>query len=443
MMNKRPRPDGSRKKMRSHIRKSDLSHLAELGATTRRHRIVRDAAAFTVPVAIAVIAQTVAYLVFYTRSIPDWAAALTVSAALAFVPIASAVTLSALRRQEAPIITATVIVAIFFSFSITFLSALREPVSFAGFAAAFPFTVFALAVGNIRFHQRLSARVGLIAHDGHSLPLSLLNESNVSIVSDPGIDVSAFDTILIEPGQHHTSKWSALLARCYVAGVEIMPWTRFIEIRHGRVHIPAFELSNISYSPSQLIYARAKRLLDVAAVIVTLPMTVPLAIGTALYIFARDGGPVIFVQHRLGFGGRPFRVYKFRTMYKGTGGGATNDKDHRVIPGCGLIRRARLDELPQLYNILAGDMSLIGPRPEAIDLVRWYRREIPEWDYRTLVLPGITGWAQVNSGYTSNPEEARVKLAYDLYYIKHLSVDLDLRIIFRTVKTVIFGLGAR
>src|SRR5690606_6606054 len=128
---------------------------------------------------------------------------------------------------------------------------------------------------------------------------------------------------------------------------------------------------------------------------------------------------------------------------KNTAGGATGDDDKRIIPGCRLIRKLRLDELPQLYNIMIGDMSLIGPRPEAVDLVRWYRSEIPQWDYRMLVLPGITGWAQVNSGYTSNPEEARMKLAYDLYYIKHLSFDLDLQILFRTAMTVLLAKGAR
>ena len=102
-----------------------------------------------------------------------------------------------------------------------------------------------------------------------------------------------------------------------------------------------------------------------------------------------------------------------------------------------------MDELPQLYNILVGEMTLIGPRPEAMDLVRYYRKEIPQWDLRTLVLPGITGWAQVNSGYTSNPEEARTKLSFDIYYIKHLSFDLDLQILLKTVRTVIFGTGAR
>src|SRR5690606_17507178 len=161
------------------------------------------------------------------------------------------------------------------------------------------------------------------------------------------------------------------------------------------------------------------------------------------YIFIRDGGPVLFIQHRKGFGGRVFRIYKFRTMYKGTGGGSTKAGDKRVIPGCRLIRKLRLDELPQLYNILIGDMSLIGPRPVAHYVAKESQRVEPKYALRTLILPGITGWAQVTSGYAATTQEEINKLAYDLYYLKHLSFDLDLQILFKTVKTVLFGTGAR
>ena len=151
---KRPKPG-----TRSRVARKDLSHLADLGATTRGHRIFRDLRSFLVPVLVALALQTAAYLTFYTRTVPNWSAALTVVGILSLVPIASALTLGAFRRHEAPIIAATGMVAIFFSFAITYLSALRIPVSFAGFAAAFPLSVLAMAIGNIRFHQRLAARV--------------------------------------------------------------------------------------------------------------------------------------------------------------------------------------------------------------------------------------------------------------------------------------------
>jgi len=422
---------------------SDLSHLAELGASKRSHRIFRDVMSFSWPVLVAIALQSIAYLAFYTRVTPDWPAAVTVLAVLALVPMASASTLSAFRRQEAPIIAAAVIVAIFFSFAITYLSAMRVRVTFAGFAAAMPLTMLIIAIGNIRFHQRLSARVALVAFEGDRIPLSLLGKANVAVISDPTTDVTPFDTILIDPEKHHKPEWSALLARCYLAGVDIVPWTRFLEIRQGRVHVPTFDVSHLAYTPSQMLYARAKRLLDVLAVIVTLPLTIPLAVLTAAYIYARDGSPVLFVQHRRGFAGRVFRMYKFRTMYSGTGGGSTMNGDKRIIPGGRFLRKCRLDELPQLYNILIGDMSLIGPRPVAEYVARSSIKYEEKYALRNLVLPGITGWAQVTSGYAETTEEEIEKLAYDLYYVKHLSFDLDLQILFKTVKTVLFGTGAR
>ncbi|QJR17233.1 sugar transferase [Pelagibacterium halotolerans] len=406
-------------------------------------RYLRDARTFLVPILFTIVIQSLVYFFIYTRTgRTDWKSGLTVIAALSLVPVLSAFTLSAFRRNRAPISAAIAVVLIFFSFAVTLLSAMRLPLSYSGLLATLPVAMLAMAFSNIRFHRSISDHVGLVDFGGARGVVEMLGQG-VTLIGDSTVDLSQFDMVLIDPEQHHTSEWSNLLARCYLSGVEIMPWTTFIEIRMGRVDVESFDLSHLSYSLSQILYARVKRTFDIAAVLITLPATLLLAGLTAGYIFARDGGPVLFVQHRHGFGDRVFRIYKFRTMYKGTGGGATGNGDKRIIPGCNIIRRARLDELPQLYNILVGDMSLIGPRPEAMDLVKWYRGDIPQWNYRTLVLPGVTGWAQVNSGYTSNINEARVKLAYDLYYIKYLSFDLDLQILFKTVRTVLFGTGAR
>lgn len=428
---------------RKHPATTDLSHLTELGASTRSHRIVRDVLSFLPFTLLAIALQSVAYLAFFTRTAPYWPAALTVVVILALVPLASAATLSSFRRQEAPIMVAAVVVAIFFSFAVSYISALRIRVSFAGFAIALPFAILAMAIANLRFHQRLSARVAFLAFKGDGLPLSLLGQAKVALISDPSTEVGEFDTVLIEPSRHHSPDWSKLLARCYVAGIDVMPWTRYLEISQGRVHVPSFEVTDLAYTPSQILYARSKRVLDIVAVLVTLPITLPLAGLTALYIFARDGGPVLFVQHRRGFAGRVFRMYKFRTMHKGTAGGATAKDDKRIIPGCKLIRRLRLDELPQLFNILIGDMSLIGPRPVAEYVARSSAKREEKYALRNLVQPGITGWAQVMSGYAGTTEEEIEKLAFDLYYIKHLSFDLDLQILVKTMKTVLLGTGAR
>ncbi|AEQ53126.1 Sugar transferase involved in LPS biosynthesis (colanic, teichoic acid) [Pelagibacterium halotolerans] len=438
---KKARSSRTRPRKRPEIR--DLSHLTRLGVRKRRMRYLRDARTFLVPILFTIVIQSLVYFFIYTRTgRTDWKSGLTVIAALSLVPVLSAFTLSAFRRNRAPISAAIAVVLIFFSFAVTLLSAMRLPLSYSGLLATLPVAMLAMAFSNIRFHRSISDHVGLVDFGGARGVVEMLGQG-VTLIGDSTVDLSQFDMVLIDPEQHHTSEWSNLLARCYLSGVEIMPWTTFIEIRMGRVDVESFDLSHLSYSLSQILYARVKRTFDIAAVLITLPATLLLAGLTAGYIFARDGGPVLFVQHRHGFGDRVFRIYKFRTMYKGTGGGATGNGDKRIIPGCNIIRRARLDELPQLYNILVGDMSLIGPRPEAMDLVKWYRGDIPQWNYRTLVLPGVTGWAQVNSGYTSNINEARVKLAYDLYYIKYLSFDLDLQILFKTVRTVLFGTGAR
>ncbi|WP_421952727.1 sugar transferase [Pelagibacterium sp.] len=421
----------------------DLTHLTALGARTRRMRYLRDAATFLLPVLLTIALQALVYLLIYTRTGRNpWQNGTITALVLATIPIFSAFTLSAFRRNESPILAAVAVVAIYFSFAVSFLSAIRIPLSYSALAATAPIAMVLIAFANIGFHRSITARVGLIGFTGAPAVINLLG-SGVALITDPDTDISQFDTILIDPTQHHTAEWSDMLARCYLSGVDIMPWTRFMEIRLGRVDVATFDLAHLAYSPSQLIYARTKRLLDVAFVLVTFLLTVPLAILTALYILARDGWPVLFIQHRNGFGGRIFRMYKFRTMYKGTGGGSTQSADKRVIPGCHLIRKLRLDELPQLYNILIGDMSLIGPRPVAHYVAKASERAEAKYALRTLVLPGITGWAQVTSGYAATTDEEITKLAYDLYYIKHLSFDLDLQILFKTVKTVLFGTGAR
>ncbi|WMT87473.1 sugar transferase [Pelagibacterium sp. 26DY04] len=433
----------SRRISRKKAETQDLSYITGLGAGLRRNSLYRDIWTFSPAVVLAVALQSSCYLALYMRAPQSWHAASLTLAVLALVPLFSAATLSAFRRNEAPVVAAAVAVATFFSFAVTFLSALRIHVSFAGLALALPVTMLIIAVANARFHKRLTARVALAAFDGDTLPLSLLAVSRVARITDPSADITEFDTVLIDPTHHHTREWSSMLSRCYVAGVDVMPWAQFLEIREGRVHVSAFEVSHLAYSPSQMLYARSKRLLDLAAVFLTLPVTLPLAAFTALYIFLRDGAPVLFVQHRRGFAGRVFRMYKFRTMYKGTGGGSTSVGDTRIIPGCTLVRKLRLDELPQLYNVLLGDMSLIGPRPVAEYVAKSTVRSEPKYALRNLVAPGLTGWAQVTSGYAESTDEEVEKLAYDLYYIKHLSFDLDLQVLFKTIKTIVLAAGAR
>ena len=158
-------------------------------------------------------------------------------------------------------------------------------------------------------------------------------------------------------------------------------------------------------------------------------------------------GPVLFKQKRVGEGEKVFTVYKFRTMIEGaekaTGPVWSQSGDSRITKFGSLLRKTRLDELPQLFNVLRGNMSFIGPRPERPFFVETLKKQIPYYSERHCVKPGITGWAQVRYEYGDSIEDAIEKLRYDLYYIKYQSISLDLLIILDTVKVILFGRGGR
>ena len=206
-------------------------------------------------------------------------------------------------------------------------------------------------------------------------------------------------------------------------------------------------------------HTSAQRALDLALSIAALVILSPIMAVVALLVRAEDGGPVIFRQLRAGQHGKPFRVLKFRSMHADVKGGPLLDQplwpdgvpDSFVFKvGAGAepaltrigatLRRLSLDELPQLVNVLRGEMSLVGPRPEILPIVECY--SLPQ-RRRLSVKPGITGWAQVNYPYGASVEDAREKLAYDLYYLRHRSLALDLRILLATVRVVVMQAGAR
>jgi exopolysaccharide biosynthesis polyprenyl glycosylphosphotransferase len=191
----------------------------------------------------------------------------------------------------------------------------------------------------------------------------------------------------------------------------------------------------------------AKRAFDLLVVAVALLVAAPLLGIVALVLHASRSGPVFFRQLRLGEGGRTFEILKFRTMIDGAepDGVAVwaKEGDPRVTRIGHVLRRTRLDELPQLWNVLRGDMSIVGPRPERPEFLELLNEAVPFWTRRTLVKPGITGWAQIRRGYASDVDGTAEKLAYDLYYLRHRSLLFDLAILSRTVGIVLTGFGSR
>jgi lipopolysaccharide/colanic/teichoic acid biosynthesis glycosyltransferase len=202
----------------------------------------------------------------------------------------------------------------------------------------------------------------------------------------------------------------------------------------------------LSDSPMQRAFGAAKRLVDILAGLVglaVLGLAVPwIALANALW----SPGSLFYRQSRVGRGGRPFAVVKLRSMVPGAeddcGAVWAREDDERVTPVGRVLRKTRLDELPQFWNVLRGEMSLIGPRPERPEFVAELAREVPFYQARHAVRPGITGWAQVRYRYGSSTEDTLVKLQYDLYYIKHPSVYLELSILFKTA-AVIMGFEGR
>lgn len=193
-------------------------------------------------------------------------------------------------------------------------------------------------------------------------------------------------------------------------------------------------------------YDRIKRLLDVCVLLALSPLWLPIAVAIAVAVRYDSKGPALFTQERVGRNGKIFRLYKFRSMVHGLqapGVHFAQAEDPRITRVGRVLRRTRLDELPQLWNVLRGEMSLIGPRPEQVPFVREFAATIPSYPYRHLVRPGLTGWAQVQQGYADSADSTRIKLSYDLYYVAHYSLALDLLIAAKTCKIVWTGFGAR
>jgi lipopolysaccharide/colanic/teichoic acid biosynthesis glycosyltransferase len=171
-----------------------------------------------------------------------------------------------------------------------------------------------------------------------------------------------------------------------------------------------------------------------------------LAAGSAAAVRIDSVGPIIYRQERAGLGGVPFTMYKFRTMYDGADGGGAQFAildDPRMTRVGRVLRRFHIDEIPQLWNVLKRDLSLVGPRPEQVPFAQQFSESIPFYAYRHLVRPGVTGWAQVNYGYADDKADTVEKLTFDLYYIKHMSPWLDLQILGQSLWTVLSGFGSR
>ena len=229
-------------------------------------------------------------------------------------------------------------------------------------------------------------------------------------------------------------------------GVEVITRRDWFESILGRVLLSEISRDDLERVKPPRLYVRIKRLLDMGLVLILMPVVLPLALLIGLLIKLDSEGPIIFAQTRIGLHGNEFKMFKFRSMRHSTEqivGKFAEDKDTRITRVGRLLRRYRLDELPQALNVLRGQMSLIGPRPEQPEIVTRYLESIPYYGFRHAVRPGISGWAQVSYGYAASDEEAKPKLEYDFFYIKNMSLWIDTVVFLRTGLTVLTGRGAR
>jgi sugar transferase (PEP-CTERM system associated) len=255
--------------------------------------------------------------------------------------------------------------------------------------------------------------------------------------------------IVAMPDRRGTIPVQALL-ELRMGGVKIEEATDWLEKISGRIEVEHLY-------PSWFIFAGGfrlttvkrimRRIMNFTAALIGLAFALPLLPFIALAVKLGSKGPVLYRQQRVGRGGEVFHCYKFRTMRQDaeadTGATWATDDDPRITRVGKILRSSRLDEIPQLWCVLKGDMHFVGPRPERPEFVEWLSREIPYYGMRHIVRPGITGWAQVSYKYGNTLDDAREKLQYDLFYIKNASLGLDLLIFFQTIKIVLLGRGAK
>ncbi len=239
------------------------------------------------------------------------------------------------------------------------------------------------------------------------------------------------------------------LLQCKLQGIEIDEGITFYEAITGKILVekvnPGWLIFSEGFKTGRIRYL-VKRLMDIAFSTTGLICSLPVTLPTALLIKLESPGPIFYTQERVGEKGRSFNVVKFRSMRQDAekdGAVWARKNDPRVTRVGAFIRKTRIDEIPQMWNVLKGEMSFVGPRPERPVFVEQLTKEIPYYSLRHSVKPGLTGWAQVCYPYGASREDALRKLEYDLYYIKNSSIFIDILIVFRTVKTILFQKGAR
>jgi lipopolysaccharide/colanic/teichoic acid biosynthesis glycosyltransferase len=319
----------------------------------------------------------------------------------------------------------------------------RLPYSVTFLGLVYPTATFILLLFGKSFSQRSNMCFGVPAQ----LFPQLDNRAGAFVsMESASLPADAIDAVVVSDEQLTDSSWTLFLSWCALNAVPVIMLRDYVEAQTGRVDLENFTFNDLLHVRSSDAHLFAKRLFDVVcSLLFLLIFGIPMIL-VAVLIKLETTGPAIFVQQRAGLGGVSFAMYKFRSMVataESEGAQFASKGDKRVTRVGKFIRKYRIDELPQLYNVLRGDMSLIGPRPEQTDLLERLVEKVPLFPFRHSVRPGITGWAQVCQGYAFDIDSSSKKITYDLFYIKNLSFLLDMTIIMRTIRILLTGFGSR
>ena len=347
--------------------------------------------------------------------------------------------------RSLPFIIPTLLVAWLLVFAVfLFLreEAYARQVLFYSFMLANVWAFLSFFVGRRYLKPKLAlVPFGRAVELGESVPLAF------TLLDRPNLEGRRYDAVVADlHSEALPDDWEYFLASCTLAGIPVFHYQQVKESLTGRVQINHLSENILGSLQPSAFYSGVKRLVDIFAVLVTLPITLPIMLLTAIAVKLDSPGSVLFIQKRVGQGNKDFTIYKFRSMCKdseASGAQLAQSNDMRVTRVGKVIRKTRLDEFPQFFNVLLGSMSLIGPRPEQRAFVERFEKEIPFYNYRHVIKPGITGWAQVEQGYAGNADDTRIKIEHDFYYIKHFSLWLDILIVVKTIRTILTGFGAR
>jgi lipopolysaccharide/colanic/teichoic acid biosynthesis glycosyltransferase len=321
-------------------------------------------------------------------------------------------------------------------------------------------------------YSRLSLFLGLVLHIAwlyiHYVGLDRRVRRRIAVVPSGGVEMLAdvpgvawkwlkqpqladargCEAIVADFSADLPPQWEEFLAEAATGGRLVYQHKQLFESLTGRVRLEHLSENTFGSLLPSRGYFHLKSVIDLIVAVLVLPLALLIIAAAALAIRVETPGSPFFNQKRVGHQGREFTMFKLRSMRSSRidcprEAATTLDDDDRITRVGRVLRKYRIDELPQIFNILKGEMSWIGPRPEASALSGWYRSEIPFYVYRHVVRPGVSGWAQVNQGHVATIHEVHHKLQFDFYYIKYFSPWLDLLILLRTIKTMVVGFGSK